>query len=264
MNSASNESANRGDSMRERRRRIMHQLHSNGRVEVSALASRLGVTEETIRRDLQALEKHGELVRAHGGAVQTSHGTTPWLEHPTAVGVLDAVSLSRVLSLIPRHGAVFLDGGTVAERIAASLPTDARIDLVTPNIDIAMVASENPSIQVFFTGGYVNPGTAAEEGEWARQTLMRVRLDLAVIVVEDVPRSGELLAQPGAAAVREMALQRAKRSLLVVCPGEPPEGFAIYGNAAQFDDVVSGSSHTAELPLPGEPVAATTPEVSIT
>lgn len=105
-----------------------------------------------------------------------------------------------------------------------------------------MMASEHPSVQVFSTGGYIDADTGAEEGEWARQTLMRVRLDLAIIAVDGVSRDGELLARPGAAAIRETALRRAARTVLVLCSGDSPEGFAVYGNLSQFDVVVTDAA----------------------
>src|SRR5215210_2750461 len=53
----------------ERHRRIVELARGGGRVEVTALASRFGVSPETVRRDLAALERQGALRRTHGGAV---------------------------------------------------------------------------------------------------------------------------------------------------------------------------------------------------
>lgn len=230
----------RGDGMRERRKLILGLLDDRGRVEVSDLSSRLSVTEETIRRDLRVLEQQGRLTRAHGGAVRVASSTVPWSEQ--ASGSVAPGIVEQVLQLLPPHGAVYLDGGPAAERIAAALPEGSRIDLVTPGIGIAMIASEHPSVQVFSTGGYLDAGTAAEEGEWARQTLMRVRLDLAVIVAGRVSEQGELFARPNPAAIRETALGRAARKVLVLCSGEASEGFAVYGRLSQFDVVVTDTA----------------------
>lgn len=229
----------RGDGMRERRGLILRQLEQRGRVEVSALAEELSVTDETIRRDLRALEQQGKLLRAHGGAVLPASNPVLWSEPSSGTEAVEPGLVEQVLQLIPRRGAVFLEGGIAAERIAAALPESWQIDLVTPSVSIAMVASERPSVRVFSTGGFIDPATGTEEGEWARQTLMRMRLDLAIIAVEGISPEGELLASPNMAAIRETALRRAARSVLVLSSGESPEGFAVYGNLSQFDVVVT-------------------------
>ncbi|MFA4929845.1 MAG: DeoR family transcriptional regulator, partial [Patulibacter sp.] len=53
----------------ERQQRIIERTRAEGRAEVASLAEQLGVTAETIRRDLTVLERHGVLRRVHGGAI---------------------------------------------------------------------------------------------------------------------------------------------------------------------------------------------------
>ncbi|WP_291053056.1 DeoR family transcriptional regulator, partial [Herbiconiux sp.] len=118
--------------MAARREGIVRVLDASGRVEVGELAQRLGVAEETVRRDLRALEQAGRLRRAHGGAIANERGT----QHPDAGAGdsnHDAVRAvhglaAAVAGCIADGDAVYLDGGAVGEALAGMLSSGVGAD----------------------------------------------------------------------------------------------------------------------------------------
>jgi DeoR family fructose operon transcriptional repressor len=110
----------------ERQQRIMAEARQAGRVEVGLLTELLGVTSETVRRDLTALEQRGSLRRVHGGAIPVER-----LEvEPTLDARRDRLAAekgriaARALELVPAGGSVIVDAGTTTQALITALPTD--------------------------------------------------------------------------------------------------------------------------------------------
>jgi DeoR family fructose operon transcriptional repressor len=208
-----------------RRAGILTALAEAGRVEVGELARRLGVAEETVRRDLRSLEGEGLLVRAHGGAIPVGAGA----EAGAAAGV-DAGTArdhaegtralaTAVLELLPHDAGVYLDGGPVGEALAVLLTAERGIRIVTASVPVALAAAavaEPPEIHLL--GGVVGADGSAT-GHWARELAATLNLDVAVIEPTGIGVSGRLLAvDPDSAAVTESVAAVAETVLMVSGP----------------------------------------------
>ncbi|WP_300266867.1 DeoR/GlpR family DNA-binding transcription regulator [Microbacterium sp.] len=212
-------------------------IESDGRVEVSDLAERLSVSEETIRRDLRVLESDGRLVRAHGGAVRP-----PVASH--AIPTLDATDrpfFERIAAELPAQGTVYLDGDALSTPIVGLLSTDTELTVVTPRLDLAIATSLRAGIEVLSLGGEVS-ATGAQSGEWARSTLTDLHLDTVVIFADGCTETGALLARPADALLRRTALAGARRTVLAFRLGEPdPRRFTTFATITDFDTVIASS-----------------------
>ncbi len=228
-----------------RQREILAALERDGRVEVTDLALRLGASEETIRRDLRRLEQESLLIRAHGGAVRPQPMHLPMSEGA------ERILVERVAAELPREGAVYLDGDHLAEQLIPLLPEDGELDLLTPLVDVAIAASVQPGVRVLSLGGHVD-SRGVQSGDWTRDVLESVRPDAAVIFAGGCTDAGELTARPADAAVRRLALRRARRTVLVLSgSGGSPAEFAVYARVADFDTVIADAEaarhHSAPL-----------------
>ena len=104
----------------ERQRWIVERARAGGRVEVAALAEELGVTTETVRRDLTTLERHALLRRVHGGAIPIERlGFEPALAARDSVLTAEKERIARLaLAELPDEGSILLDAGTTTARLA--------------------------------------------------------------------------------------------------------------------------------------------------
>lgn len=198
-----------------RHEQILSALDRAGRVDVGALSESLGVADETIRRDLRMLEEAGHLRRAHGGAIRAADPVTDpsFITDPEASAHPVA---TLAASLLPGRGVIFLDSGQIAEALAALVPDDAALQLVTPSIPVALIASRNSQLVVYNLGGTVDPSDDSQSGQWARESLEHLRIDVAFITVTGVSRDGHLLAaNPKAAIVKSAAIAAAERVVLL-------------------------------------------------
>ena len=123
----------------QRRQAILHTLAVTGRVDVAAMADELSVTSETVRKDLIALERQGQLRRVHGGAIPV-HGLS--FEPDVSARVEFADEKRRIakaaLAHLPPSGTILVDAGSTTERLAELIPADRRLTAFTNTLPIAL------------------------------------------------------------------------------------------------------------------------------
>lgn len=167
----------------ERQQRIIAEARRAGRVEVNALADSLGVTTETVRRDLTALERRGSLRRVHGGAIPVERlEVEPTLA--TRTGRLSEVKrriAARALDELPIGGSIILDSGSTTAAVAELLPPDLDLTVLTNSLAAATVLATHPGITLYLLGGRVRGATGAAVGDWATGALGGVTVDVALI-----------------------------------------------------------------------------------
>ncbi|NEE45450.1 DeoR/GlpR transcriptional regulator, partial [Streptomyces sp. SID8455] len=103
------------------------------------LAEEFQVTAETVRRDLKALDRAGLLRRVHGGAIPVGRlGFEPDLAERDAVAADDKDRIAQAaLAELPADGNVIIDAGTTTARLAAAVPVDATLTVVTHALPVA-------------------------------------------------------------------------------------------------------------------------------
>lgn len=143
-----------------RRRRILELLRQYGQVRVAELAEALGVSQVTIRADLEALEREGKLKRLRGGAV-------PWearrlelpLEVTRTVHAKEKEAIGKKAASMVRSGdVVILDVGSTTTEMAKALSPDLKdVVVITSALNIALLLENHPGITVIVTGGRLRP-----------------------------------------------------------------------------------------------------------
>jgi DeoR family fructose operon transcriptional repressor len=202
----------------ERQQRIITQARRAGRVEVAALADSLGVTAETVRRDLTALERRGSLRRVHGGAIPVERlEVEPTLA--TRTGRLADTKrriAARALDELPTGGTVILDGGSTTRAVAELLPPDLDLTVITNNIAAAQVLSTHPGISLYVLGGRVRGTTGASVGDWATQALAGVVVDVALVGTNGLSVARGLTTPDQSEALVKRAMVAAARRCVVL------------------------------------------------
>jgi DeoR family transcriptional regulator, fructose operon transcriptional repressor len=168
----------------ERQQAIAGLVARSGRLSVTELAQRYAVTTETVRRDLSALERAGLVRRVHGGVVAAD--ALSLLE--LAVSDRDRSSAEEkdkiaaaALDLVPEHGAVTIDAGTTTARLAALIPTDQQLEVITHSVPIAARLAGHPMVTLQLLPGRVRSTTQAAVGEDTVAALTRLRTDVAFL-----------------------------------------------------------------------------------
>lgn len=208
----------------ERQQAITATVLSQGRASVAELAQAYDVTTETVRRDLAALDRAGVLRRVHGGAVpvRALHLVEPSVDQRegTRSGHKEAIARAAA-DFFPRSTAtVLFDAGTTTARVAALLPADRKLTVVTNSVPIAarLAPGGGPagSVPLHLLGGRVRGLTQAVVGEQAVRTLEALRVDIAFIGTNGISvRHGLSTPDPDEAAVKRAMVASANFVVVV-------------------------------------------------
>ncbi len=142
----------------ERQKRILELLSIEGAVMVSRLSTELGVTEETVRRDLEKLEAKELLRRTHGGALPMDEGSyEPSLEKRKALNVEAKQSLARkAVQYIASGDSIFLDASTTTFYMAKEIKSMKNVTVITNSIRVINELSGVEGVKVIAVGGIVS------------------------------------------------------------------------------------------------------------
>ena len=173
---------------------ILQAIKQDGKITVEALATRFGVTLQTIRRDLSELAKTNKIERVHGGAILPS-GTTN-IEYSKRQSLNGAAKLQMARAcahLIPDGCSVFLNIGTSTEAVAHQLLQHKDLLVVTNNMNIASILLGNPDCQTIMTGGQLRATDNGLTGSVAICSIRQFKFDIAVIGCSALDMDGDLL-----------------------------------------------------------------------
>ncbi len=162
----------------ERYERILQTVEEKGSVRVTELSEQFGVTEETIRRDLDHLEKERKIKRSHGGAVSVKNDKTetPYSEREV-INVEEKNKIAeRALDFIEENDRIILDASSTAWYMAKGLP-DIPLIVLTNSMKVSMELSEKQNIQVISTGGILSPRSLSFVGPLAEYGIHMYHVD---------------------------------------------------------------------------------------
>lgn len=180
----------------ERHERLLGLLKERERLGTDECADALGVSKETVRRDLIELEQVGKLRRVHGGAIPLSNarGEEPAFATRSLLHAAEKDAIAReAAQLVERGMTCFINAGSTTHALAHALAGRRGFEVVTNSLDIARTLSRQPGIEVTLLGGRVDAEVPATFGEQAVAEIARMNVDLALFSPVGVdPRLGAM------------------------------------------------------------------------
>ena len=166
----------------ERYQRIRALLSSLQQVSTDRIVGELGVSRETVRRDLLELEAMGELRRVHGGAVPVHSG--PPITGRVHTRVKDKRAIARAAAgLVTSGQTLFLDAGSTTSMLADELAKLSGLTLITNSFDVALKvgAAGSGANELIMLGGSVGGPVCATAGDITIAEIHRYRADVALV-----------------------------------------------------------------------------------
>jgi DeoR/GlpR family transcriptional regulator of sugar metabolism len=175
----------------QRRDELLRVLRTEGRVVARDVAERLGLSEDTVRRDLRDLAAAGLAQRVYGGALPVSPALADYAGRQTvAVESKDRVA-RRAAGLVTPGCTAILDGGTTALAVARALPPDLRATIVTHSPTVAAALAEHPTVDVLVLGGRLDKHSVVASGAITAEAAAGVWADVFLLGVTGVhPEAG--------------------------------------------------------------------------
>jgi DeoR/GlpR family transcriptional regulator of sugar metabolism len=203
--------------VRARRELVLELLERKGRVSVAEVGALTEVSDMTVRRDLEALEREGALKRVHGGAISA---VSTSYEPPFALRAQRSVAakerIGRGAAELLREGeTVILDVGTTTLEVARNLQGRRNFTVLTPSLRAAELLADEPGIQLIVTGGVVRAGERSLIGDYAAHAFSDLRFDTFVMGVGGIdPEAGLTEFNLDDARVKRAAIDSAQRCVV--------------------------------------------------
>jgi len=200
----------------ERRSRLLDIIRVRGFAALEELVRELGVSESTVRRDLDALEDQGSAKRTHGGVLYS--GGVPRLaefddRQPSHWAAKRAIAVAGA-AVIEDGETVLLDGGTTTYEVARLL-VGRSLQVVTNSLPVANLFASESRTDLVLLGGYVSPRTGVCLGPYANELLGRLHVTTTVLSAAGISEEGLFNAHLLLAETEQAMLKAASRVMVV-------------------------------------------------
>lgn len=202
----------------ERRQKIMEILQRDNKVYVAKLAQEFNITEETVRRDLEKLEKQNLLLRSYGGAVLPDKATEDIsFDQRSITNVTEKRQLTnKAARLIENGDTIFMDSSSTALMLRPYLEEKENITVITNSVRLLYDAALSTNLNILSTGGRLKKNSFALIGPSALDTISKFTVDLAIISCKALnAKHGSMESTEEEAVIKKTMLSRAKKSILL-------------------------------------------------
>jgi DeoR/GlpR family transcriptional regulator of sugar metabolism len=200
----------------ERREYLLGLLAREGKIVAKDVAAALGISEDSVRRDLRDLAAEGRCQRVYGGALPVSPAVVDYAARRNVSPHGKQKVASVAAGLVRPGGAVILDGGTTALAVARALPRDLDCTVITHSPTIAAALLDHPRADLFLLGGRVFKHSAVTCGAAAVEAAQNVSADLCLLGVTGVhPEIGLTTGDAEEAAMKRALSARAAETYVL-------------------------------------------------
>lgn len=170
---------------KERQEFILHQLNLHNKILCADLSNKMGVSDDTIRRDLQELAQHDKLIKVHGGALSKSFHTA--FDREMVYNLEDKHIIAQKTAALVQSGMYILtSGGTSILEFAKSLDPNLNATFFTCSLNAAIEFAHHPSIEVVMIGDKVSKDSMLTTGASAVQTIESIQADLCILGINSL------------------------------------------------------------------------------
>lgn len=169
----------------ERLEYILHQLNLHNKVLCADLSSRMGVSDDTIRRDLHELSQEGKLIKVHGGALSKSFHTA--FDREMVYNIAHKGIIAKKTAALIQNGMYILtSGGTSILEFAKSLNPNLNATFFTCSLNAAIEFAHHPNIEVVMIGDKITKDSMLTTGANAVQAIESIHADLCIMGINSL------------------------------------------------------------------------------
>ena len=170
----------------ERRDHLLARLRADGKLVAKELAAELGLSEDSIRRDLRELAAAGLCQKVYGGAVPASPALADYAARRDVAPASKQAVADRAATLVRPDSVAILDGGTTALAVARALPVELACTVITHSPTVAVELLTHPGVEIVLLGGRVFKHSAVTCGAAAAGAAAGISADVFLLGVTGV------------------------------------------------------------------------------
>lgn len=197
---------------------ILQRLKTDQVVKLTDLSNSLQVSEDTIRRDIETLDRNGLCQKVRGGAVPHSPNKKAYAfkDRVNASEHQKAVIAQKAITLIQPGSTILLDGGTTTFKLASLIPMSLPLTVITNSIPVVTALMDHPNIEVLLAGGRIFKSSQVTTGLESIRMLEKIRVDIFFTGVCSLhPELGVTLPDFDEAEVKRTMLRSANKVVAI-------------------------------------------------
>lgn len=200
----------------DRQQWILSEVSNSPAVRVGELAERLGVTTETIRRDLKVLTDSGQLSRTYGGATRPPMIEPGVAERHKLFSEQRQLIARRTVRLIQDAKSLYIGSGATTTQLARRIAFEMKdVTVYTHSFGVATVLSVNPQIDVIILPGHYQAREGATYGAQGLRFIEAVQTDFAVVGASGIMPDGPNVSLPELAEISAAMIRHSNVSIIV-------------------------------------------------
>lgn len=200
----------------ERHQYILNRIDQNYRIYITSLSAELGVSDDTLRRDLTELDERGLLTKVHGGAIAKSGIPVEFTDRLNTRIPAKQEMAAKVIPLFQAGDIILIDGGTSNLEVARKIPSNMELTVYTNSFPIVNTLINQPKLELIFLGGKVFPSSQVTVGVSVFQALQTIRPDWLVLGISDVhPQQGLTDPNREEAMMKRLMIERARKRIIL-------------------------------------------------
>ncbi len=161
----------------ERQEIIINKVRLHNRVILPDLAETLGVSIDTVRRDVKELDSKGMITKVHGGAVSKGFDTYVHLAGNTYAQKNKAIIGQKAINLIKNGNTLFIGGGTTTLEMVRMFPPKLKATVITPSLPVAMQLMQFEDVRINIIGGQLSKESRVVVGGFSINMIQGIYAD---------------------------------------------------------------------------------------
>lgn len=228
-----------------RRHEILKLLDAKPQLTIPELAEQFGVSQMTIRRDLDTLQSEGKIQRSHGGAVKVKRFMGAKYEQRANEHKAEKAAIAReAVKHIQDGMSLILDAGTTVAAMVDELERFKGLKIITRDLHTALMLSNEErfgSFDVYCAGGRVSKWAYSLDGIYAEKMLRSLTVDIAFLTCEAVSHAkGAMAWSPHLVGVRQTTMEAAAKNVLLADSTKfSYNSLAIFAAIDAFDEIIT-------------------------
>ena len=204
----------------QRKELLLARLRRDGRLIAKDLAIEMGISDDSLRRDLRELAAAGLCQRVYGGALPVSPAIADYAARQSMEGAGKDRIAKTAAELVFPGSTVILDGGTTTLAVAKALPRNLRATIITHSPTVAAALVDHPDIEIYLLGGRLFKHSVVTCGAAAVEAAQAISADLFLLGVTGVHHEAGLTTGDADKAAMKRALSRRAADTYVLASAE--------------------------------------------
>lgn len=228
---------------------ILERITKDSRVYVTTLSEELGVSDDTIRRDIAELEQKGLLTKVHGGAIARSGISIEFTERLGTDTVMKRHLVNKLVPLFQDGDVLLIDGGTTNLELVKALPDDSHFIVVTNSVPIASELATHRNIETTMLGGKIIGPSQVTAGIMAYRALENIYPDWTIVGVSDIhPEKGLMTTLQEEALMKRGFIEQGGKKVVIATSNKlNTADHYRFGSLSEIDYLIVEDDHRQEI-----------------